>query len=156
MPKLNRYASVALLCALAAACGDDDDDGLGPDPTNGTMTASIDGSAWNAGLTVAATYQGNTFGIGGTDGTRQITIAVTDVTGTGTFDFGLGEAGAAIIAQGSESWTTTLTGGSGTLTISSINATGASGTFSFTAMPTPGSGATSNRVVTNGTFSVTF
>jgi hypothetical protein len=154
--KLNRFMSAALLCAAFVACSDDDDDGLGPGQTNGTMTANIDGTAWNAGLTVAATYQSSTFGIGGTDGTRQITIAVTNVTGTGTFDFGLGEDGAAIIAQGTQSWTTTLTGGTGTLTISSINASGASGSFSFTAFPTPGSGATGTSVVTNGTFNVTF
>jgi hypothetical protein len=49
-------------------------------------------------------------------------------------------------------------GGSGTLTIATLTAAGATGTFAFTAVPPQagGAGATGTKVVTNGTFNVTF
>jgi hypothetical protein len=40
--------------------------------------------------------------------------------------------------------------------ITSINATSATGTFSFTLVPVVGTGASGNRTVSNGSFSVTF
>jgi hypothetical protein len=53
-------------------------------------------------------------------------------------------------------WGVTPVGGSGTITITSISATGASGTFSGTLVAQAGSGASGNKVITNGAFTVTF
>ena len=55
-----------------------------------------------------------------------------------------------------QAWQAAGTRGSGTLNITSINATGASGTFSFTLEAVPGTGSAGNRSVTNGSFNVTF
>jgi hypothetical protein len=45
-------------------------------------------------------------------------------------------------------------GGTGTLTITQLSATGVAGTFSFTAVPL--AGATGDKAVTAGAFNVTF
>ena len=47
-------------------------------------------------------------------------------------------------------------GGSGSVTITSLSSTAARGNFAFTAPPSAGSGATGNRVITEGVFNVTF
>ena len=46
--------------------------------------------------------------------------------------------------------------GSGSVTLTSISATGAAGTFSFVVPPTAFSGAIGNKTVTEGAFNVTF
>ena len=52
-------------------------------------------------------------------------------------------------------WNTSLLGGSGTITLTSIATSGASGSFSFTMVPQTTTGASGNRTVT-GQFNVTF
>jgi hypothetical protein len=52
-------------------------------------------------------------------------------------------------------WNTSLLGGSGTITLTSIATTGASGSFSLTMVPQTSTGASGNRTVT-GQFTVTF
>lgn len=50
-------------------------------------------------------------------------------------------------------WTSTLPGGSGSVTITELTATRARGTFEFTLVPSD-AGAVGNRVVTDGEFDV--
>jgi hypothetical protein len=52
-------------------------------------------------------------------------------------------------------WNTSLLGGSGTITLTSIATSGASGSFSLTMTPQTATGASGNRTVT-GQFTVTF
>ena len=47
-------------------------------------------------------------------------------------------------------------GGTGSVTISELTATNVSGSFAFTAVPLAGTAATSNKVVTEGSFNVKF
>ena len=54
------------------------------------------------------------------------------------------------------SWHALSTVGNGTVTLTSISATGAAGTFAFTAPAVASSGATGSKVVTNGSFDVKF
>jgi len=58
--------------------------------------------------------------------------------------------------SGTQTWQTTVAGGSGTLVITTFSATSASGTFSFVAPAIASTGATASKTVTNGTFNVTF
>ena len=51
---------------------------------------------------------------------------------------------------------TGVTGGSGTITLTSFTANSATGTFSFILLPSAPSGATGVKTVTQGVFSVTF
>jgi hypothetical protein len=56
---------------------------------------------------------------------------------------------------GTGQWNTNITGGSGSITLTSVSPAGAAGSYSFTMLPQAGSGASGNRVV-EGTFTVTF
>ena len=144
------------LAILAAACKDDP---AGPDNggnlPNGSMSARIDGSNWRATAAITANYQQGIFAAAGSDGTNTIGFAVA-TTAPGTFTIGAtANVNALLTVTGSTiGWQAVGTTGSGTLTISSLSATGASGTFSFVLAPVGGAGAT--KTVTNGTFSVTF
>jgi hypothetical protein len=101
--------------------------------SKGTMSAVINGTAWS-------------------------TTCVTTASGPGTFSMSSGAANALVnlLPASAAAWTANVTGGSGTITLTALSQTGASGTFSFTAVPLAGTGATGNKVVTGGVFSVTF
>ena len=159
--------ALALLAAISlVACGGDSGTGPNPNGSGGTITATVDGSTWAPPSTlVQAAYGNNTFALGGTvTGTpnRQINITVSGVSGPGTFD--LGPANPAALAlltfsTGSSSvstWTTALSPATGSITFSTLTATGAQGSFQFTGQATPGTSATGQKSVTSGSFNVTF
>ena len=153
--------ATALLVGLAA-CGDDPADPNGGNgngnggPPNGTMTAQIDGQSWSA-ISIIATYDGELLVIGGADANvTGIGIGSQGVDGPGTYVIGtvIGANGS-VTQDGTMIWFAGIGVGSGSITVSSISAVGAVGTFAFVAEPSMG-GATGTRVVTNGTFNVTF
>ncbi len=162
MNQLFRRAATVVMLGAAAACGGDD--GNGPSGSNGSMSATIAGAAWNANLTVQGTYQGNVLGIGGNGGSGanafQINITLTNVTAAGTFNLGPTAFGniAVLTAVGSpvSSWTSSGVGGTGTVTVTELTSTGAKGTFSFTGTASPGTAATGTKAVTSGSFDVEF
>lgn len=124
-------------------------------PTNGSMTATIDGSSFSAN-SIAATYLSGILAVGGTDSQgRGIGIAA-QVPGPGTFTVGVTSPANFSVTIGAAGWQAAITLGSGSVTVTSISATGAKGTFQFTAGPVPGTAATGNKVVTAGAFDVTF
>jgi len=143
-----------------------------------SMSATVDGAGWCANAVRRATYipSNGYIQIGASDSTDQ---SVTDVvfmlktggrSGTYTVDDRAAELSALVTrkvgAAGLQStWAVNypmnvqgiLSGGTGTVTITAISATGASGTFSLSAVPlTPGGGTTGTKTVTSGVFSVTF
>ncbi len=133
---------------------DDDGNGVG----GGTLTATIDGTAWTAGLAVVANNNSGLVTITGSDmGGKQLQLIVHNVTATGTFNLG-----GTMTNQSHGRWTAAPTAdqtytnmmglGSGTVEFTELSATGAKGTFAFTAENS--AGTTVN--VTNGSFSVTF
>lgn len=169
-----RLIGRALVCAVAvmcAACGGGNpaapsggsgsgsgggtNTGLG----RGTITAQIDGVTFT-GVATAATNQSGIFATAASNGSNTIALgfgalavaSTTAVNATSPTNANM------VVYSGStaQSWAASTSGGSGTLTITSINATGATGTFAFTMVPVPGTGATGTKSVTNGTFSVTF
>jgi hypothetical protein len=75
---------------------------------------------------------------------------------TGATSVGLGSGTNGSVQQSGRGWHATLTNGSGSVTITTLTSSSASGTFSFTMVPLPNTGATGNRVITNGVFNVTF
>jgi len=123
------------------------------------MTASIDGSAWTATAITTATYSNGILSIGGADNSnpiRSIGLALT-TNSIGTFAMGaLPNAATGLVSIGiGPTWTANVAGGTGTITLTALSATGATGTFQFTAVAAAG-GATGQRVVTTGTFNITF
>jgi len=155
--RLARTASVALATLLVIGCGGDS--GTGPDGDDNSMTATVAGTAWDGSLAIQASRAGNVFTIGGTNGTYQIQLTVPNVTAAGTYSFGPGNPGIAQVIQvtaGFAAWTSALVGGNGTLTITTLTATGATGSFTFNGIASPGTPATGTRAVTNGAFNVSF
>ncbi len=126
-------------------------------PNHGTITATIDGVAFNGTATAAAISNG-VLGIGGWNGlsTPSITIGIGVLAQVGTTSIGPISPTNVNLMVGSQGWVADVTGGSGTVTISTLTATGATGTFSVTVKPVPNTGSTGNKVIANGTFNVTF
>jgi hypothetical protein len=170
---------LAVLIATVAACGKSpsspttitNGSGSGTTQTKcgvivgnkGSVTASVSGSAFT-GITPAggATRVPNALVLFGqsTDDTT-LTISTTDAVGTTTVGEGLINGTSIQLqtrscTQGTGLWTASITGGSGTITVTSVTAAGASGTFSGTLLAQPGTGATGTKTITNGQFNVTF
>lgn len=147
----------AVLTIALAACGGDDGTGPNIGPNNGTMTATVDGSAWTA-LQIAAV---NNSGIVAISGSNAALLAigfgfVGDTTGTYIIGPGFAANANVIDNQNSSSWSANSFQGSGTITVTTLTAAGASGTFSYTAPLATGSGTPATRVVTAGSFDITF
>jgi hypothetical protein len=139
--------------ATALACSNYD---TGPSG-NGTISASIDGASWTASTSVQATYIAYTLVLDGIDSqTRHIVITIPNVMGAGTFSLAAGQPAIAVVSFGAQIWNTSLTGGTGSVTISTLSGSHAIGTFSFTAPPDAGSGATGTKAITSGTFDVRY
>jgi len=148
-----RTMAIGLLTLGLAACGDED---TGPGE-GGSLTASIDGEAFTASLSVQATYGNDLLVIGGVNGSQQqIMLSLPGITSTGTVNLGAGNLGVAQVILGTQAWTTSLVGGTGSVTVTSLDANGAKGTFTFTGIAAPNTGATGTKAVTNGSFDVKF
>jgi hypothetical protein len=147
-----RIVRTLAMVLLFAACSSDSPT-ENHDNGAGKFAARVDGQTWSAEF-VEALYIGNVFSVSGNDGDLNITLSVA-AQGTGTYDLTAGSA-AGVIAEGSDAWYAVGLGGSGTITVTSLDAHGAKGTFAFTGGPVPGGGTTGTRTVTQGTFDVTF
>jgi hypothetical protein len=171
---MRRLIAIAMVLLALNACGDSDnpaapsggggDTGGGPvGLANGSMSARIDGAAWNANFSIVGGYSQGILAIAGGDSAQQTIAFGVAANGPGTFstaalsnvNFTL-----ATVAPGgtvAATWTavTGLPGTSGTVTITSLSSTTAVGTFSFSATPTSGP-ATGTKTITDGTFNVRF
>jgi hypothetical protein len=128
----------------------------GTSTPNGSVTFRVDGAQNTASL-VSATFTAGVLAIGATDTSRQTTLgfALSGST-TGTYTLGATSAANAVLQIGNpaQGWQAGVGFGSGSITVTTFTATNAVGTFNFTMVPTPGSGATGGRAVTDGTFNV--
>jgi len=162
---LTRGALTLVLAAAVAACGSSTD----PGPSGGgdTMTASIDGASFDAVTVQVRQGAPDTISFVGTTATTsspvtQVSIALTDVTGPGTFTvdasaFPTNLALVTVTSAGVPSqWSTTQAAGPGSVTITSLTGNRATGTFQFVAEADPGTAATGQVSVTSGTFSISF
>ena len=156
-------ASTSIVCTLmlaAAACGGGGSSsatGPGNNASN-AMSAQIDGATWTSSASRRATRTNNVLSITGSDNAQKlITIAVANVTATGTFSLALGNANGALgnVIDGTKIWASSLQGGGGTIIVTTLSSARVAGTFSFTAVPAT-SAATGTVRVTNGTFDLTF
>jgi len=125
---------------------------IAPNPANNMMVAKLNGSQWNATSTTGAAFSSNNqMSLTGTDGLKSIsmTLPITITPGTYTVDGSLYNIS---YQEGGEGFTTQ----SGTITISSHNASQKTitGTFSFSSIKN--SDNTVQMDVTNGSFSVVY
>jgi hypothetical protein len=131
---------------------------IGPLPDNygSKVTTTFNGTNWNASSAFGTYFAANrVMQFSASNNTRSFNLSLNEVTGPGTYALGqnarvltlatIGETPAGV-------WTTSGTGGTGSVTIASVTATRIKGTFSATLQPLQGSGTTGTITVTNGTF----
>lgn len=154
-------ASLALV--LASACGggsDSNPTAPGGNTTvagDGNVTMSINGVAWRSSKGGDhVTKSGQFYGISAVNVPYALVLGIGNVTGPGTFSLNLatGNGSSAIISNSVGGWGTAFSGGSGTVTITTLTATRIAGTFSFDAVPGSGSAAGTMQV-RNGVFDLT-
>jgi hypothetical protein len=133
------------------------------------MTARIDGVAWAANAAISGGYVQNISLalVGGDIGLATvITLSVGGVTGPGVYQVRAANSPASTFAVGTlqvasavppgRVWSTAFTGGTGSVTITAVTAAGASGTFTFTLGPDVTTGASGNKLISEGVFNVVF
>jgi hypothetical protein len=155
---MRRMSIILLGTALVAssACSGGSDGPTNPNPSgNGSMSATIDGSAFVA-IGIAASTSNSLLIIAGADASsRSVTISASMLQGTGVQAIGQGNAAIGQLIIGGNAWIAGgLQGGSGTINIATLTATRAAGTFSFTAPAQLGTTTPATRLVTNGQFDV--
>ncbi len=158
MHAVRALSSMVLLSALG--CGGSS---TGPDSNTGSnscstpLSATVNGVAWCSPLPQVTTqhsivsFAGFDIGI-----TSSIAMAFA-ATGPGTYSlaFGNSTGGFATYVRGGQGWTSGLTGGTGSVTVTTLTANHIVGTFVFDAVASNG-GATGTVHVTNGQFNITF
>jgi len=162
MRTLRTLAVIATLSALG--CGGGDDNPTGPPAggaTNGSLTAQIGGASFSATGTITVNRQTNFIGLAAAGfaggNAYSLVIGIGNATGPGTHNLSLtagGDGSSLIVGTATTGYGTAFTGGSGSITITSLTANRIVGTFSGTLPPSSGSAAA--LVITNGSFDVTF
>lgn len=142
-------AGLAFLAA-AGACSSGDSPTDNP-LVDDQMTAMVDGDVW-AATTIQSSRAGDVLTISGNDGTLNITIQIR-ATSTGVYDIGTDEV-TVTISAGGEAWLAGQIAGSGQVGLNLLDGDDAVGRFSVDAAPAPGSGASSELRVTDGSFAV--
>jgi hypothetical protein len=131
-----------------------------PDKMGGSVTATLGGKAYGAWLIVSLPPGGGGVEFSTTNSENALTIILTGITTTGTYNLSNTAPTRLMIAGlngGTASnccWGVNAGGDVGTVTVTSFTATRVKGTFSATLQPQPGAPATTPLLVTNGTFDV--
>jgi hypothetical protein len=132
----------------------------------GSLRATIDGVEWVASSIsvaksgVSLSFPNGILSLGGVNGFigQYTSIALAFPATVGTYSLtSISTANAQVIVPNTfSSWTAGPLGGSGTIKVDTVTFNSVSGTFSFTGAPLTGTSASGNKIVTNGTFSVTY
>lgn len=163
-----RLAGLAL-AVMAAACGGSSTSPSAPSSGSSTPapTASgpslsfrMDGSLVTA-TNVTATFANGIFTLGGGVAASNISIGIgltPTTTQTGSYPLGPLSSTNALLLVGNpaQSWNAGVGIGGGSVTIATFTSTSASGTFALNLAPVPGTGSSGTKVITEGSFNVTF
>lgn len=154
--------SLTVLCATAVmaltACGGGSGEPTGPNQTaNGTLSAKIDGVSWSPTVISASAGSGALI-VATADGTgRGFAFAVAITQGLGTQTLGPASVVNANSAFGGQGWLATPNlGGSGSVTLTTLETNRAAGTFTFALQGISPSTNPATLHVTEGRFDVLF
>lgn len=160
-----RALAVATLLG-AIACGGDGPTSNDDPPSNGTITATVDGQAWSSSMALASRIGNGFVSVGGNSGISgdisNISMGFPEEIGTHTIPIPAGMNFSYSIYTPTQVWQALAMGeilggsGTGTVTVTTLNAERIAGTFSFVALAAATSEATGTRTVTNGAFDVRF
>ena len=159
MRRLSALVSSLLLVAMSCLGSDSTGPSTQNGLSNGTFSASINGSSWSAvGRVAVVRTVVNSLGMAGVSPAYGITLSLQNATAPGSFvvnsDLTIGSV--AIVGNTAGAvWATNVAGGTGTVTITTLTSTRVAGTFSFDAVALPGAGSGTLHV-TGGTFDVTY
>lgn len=147
-------ARAVMLAGLVASCSSST---TSPGTTGSQkFTAKVDGAAWTATTlsTAARSSTNGTFTITGANASGAgMSLVLYNIAAPGVYPIGVGgtlTGGVATYTAGGASWSTPLTGASGTVIISDVGVQHILGTFQFTADPITGTAAA--KTVTSGEF----
>lgn len=149
--------SIALLSLIACGGSSTAPNSSSNGCTAATMSATVNGSAWCSPL-AQGTFQHSIVSIAGFDTGITSSIAFAfGATAPGTYSlaFGNNTGGFATYVKNTQGWGSGLSGGTGSVTITTLTANHVVGTFVFDAVPSNG-GASGTVHVTNGQFNITF
>ena len=121
----------------------------------GTLTAEVNGATWTATCVTAASWAANVFSLSAMRGTEVLTLTVNAGL-IGSYDALTGSASGTLTRTTDGAMWTSGPGGTVSVVLTRLDLQAASGTFSFTGIAAPGTAARGTRIVSNGTFSVTF
>jgi hypothetical protein len=155
-----RVTLTALILTLAVAgCSADT---TAPDPDSAAFTATIDGTAWRAAGTQGAiqvTRAGQFIVIAGSSTDLvavSFTLPLVSQPGTHSLVPPGPYHGQVMTHPGGRTWLSSLAGGSGSVTVTTITESRIAGTFQFHAIAVQGTPASGTRQVTNGRFDLSF
>jgi hypothetical protein len=150
---------------MASACGGGGSSPSAPSapapPTSGaSLSFRMDGNIVTA-TTVTAAFVNGIFTLGGGVPASNITFSLgltPTAAQTGIYPLGPLSSTNAMLLVGNpaQSWSGGAGIGSGTVTITTFTSTSASGTFALNLTPVPGTGSAGTKVITEGSFNVTF
>ncbi len=155
MYRLTAACALALLVPGCSSSSDNTSGGSAP------ITATVNGTAFVGNTDAIATQLSGVLNISAFNAAKSAEILITlHVNGPGTYSLASASVGIAeyevTTTTSASQWETGFNGGTGTITVTTLTASGASGTFSFTGQPLTATGATGTANVTNGSFQVTF
>jgi len=122
-----------------------------------SMKASLGGTEWIGATIVTVAKTGGVYSFGGSSqtggaggGMSTVQITLGGVTGPGTFQIGGTSVNQVHVTVGGTAYNSALSGSSGSVVVTAVNANRLTGTFSGTL----GSGGASSLAVANGTFDI--
>ena len=169
MPRARRALALLLLVgtssvmAFGSACGHTPmSNETNPDSTTstGSVAASVEGSGFSASGQSSVTSShanASSFSIVATNASgARISLLISGISTAGTYSMGASGLAAGVYTSGTSMWQSSLSGGSGSITFTTLTTKRAIGTFTFTGAPVVGTNASGNKTVTAGTFDITF
>jgi len=142
---------------MLGSCKKKSDDPANPVGSNGAITLKVDGSTWNASLSVQAVNSNGVINVTGSDSNaNQAGVTLYGVTAPGTYQVGPPNAGNMLRWTEGLGQTDTYQAsgviGTGTVTVTELSSSKVKGTFSFTGYNTD----QTSKQITEGTFEANF
>lgn len=153
--------AVAAAALLAGCGGSNNGDNTGGGGGNAPISATVNGAAFTGNTSTIATRNSGVVNMSAFNAAKNQEILFTvHADAAGTYSLESAASGIAEYETTTETnapqWETGYNGGTGSITFTTLTASGASGTFSFTGAALTSTGASGTVSVTNGKFNVKF